>query len=670
MKPPTTTETVVQVPALQLRASVKPESLSAEKRTVDVVFSTGAPVRRMDFWTGETWYESLSMEPAAVRLDRLNRGAPFLDSHNSNGIGKVLGVVVGGTARIVDGEGIATVRFSKRADVEPIWQDVKDGILKNVSVGYMPHRYEVTKATKDAPELRNAVDWEPYEISAVPVPADAGAQVRDAQIQTFPCVLVRTLPAEGTKKESPMDPKDAAAGAATELTEDPEARAAEQPLPSEVDAGADAERTRIMGILSGCEAAKLPMSMARKLIDEKTPLLEAQTRILDMLKRTGRDDAGPRVGPSRVAVVGADPLETVWRGITGALLHRMAPQHFELDDNARQYRTFSLLRTMEECLEQRGVRTRMLSRPDIVERALHTTSDFPNILADAANKTLRAAYAAAPQTWLPISRRIEAPDFKTMNRMQLGEAPALQKVLEHGEFKSGTIGEGKEQFALSTYGRIFGITRQGLINDDLDAFGRVIVAFAQSARNLESDLVWYQILANANMGDGVPLFHATHKNLTGVGTAISVDSLGVARAMLRGQTGLDGVTYLNLTSRYLIVPPSKETIADQYTTQITPALGSSVNPFTGRLTVIAEPRLEGGVVVDGVATAGSSTAWYLSASLDQAIDIIEYAYLAGAEGPDIQTRAGFEIDGVQTRCRHDFAAKVIDFRGLYKNVGA
>src|SRR4030095_10510838 len=102
-----------------------------------------------------------------------------------------------------------------------------------------------------------------------------------------------------------------------------------------------------------------------------------------------------------------------------------------------------------------------------------------------------------------------------------------------------------------------------------------------------------------------------HNNDTSTGTAISVDSLGLARSMLRKQTGLDGVTYLNLPARYLIVPPSKETIADQFTTQITPAQSSNVNPFTGRLTVIAEPRLEGGVVVDGVTTPGSAHAWYI-----------------------------------------------------------
>lgn len=429
------------------------------------------------------------------------------------------------------------------------------------------------------------------------------------------------------------------------------------------------ERERVQGIIRACEAARLPLSTAKKMIDEGTSLLEAQTQVLEQLRGRSADDSGPRPGASGVRITN-DPLQTTWNGIEGALLHRIAPKTFPLDDNARQYRTHSLVRTMEECLEQRGVRTRGLSRSQIVTRALHTTSDFANILDNVTNKTLRNAYEAAPQTWQPISRRIEAPDFKAINRVQLAEAPPLEKVLEHGEFTSGTIAEGKESFRLATYGKWFGLTRQALINDDLDAFGRLVTMFGQSARNLESDVVWSQILANAAMGDLNNLFSTAHGNLAGVGAAISTTSLGSGRAAMRKQTGLDGVTYLNIMARYLIVPPEKETLADQYVSvNLVASQASSVNPFSGRLTVVAEPRLNG-ITLDGTVIAGSAVSWYLAASTDQPIDMIEYAYLSGSDGPEVITRTGFEVDGIQVRCRHDFAAKVIDWRGLYKDPGA
>jgi hypothetical protein len=91
-----------------------------------------------------------------------------------------------------------------------------------------------------------------------------------------------------------------------------------------------------------------------------------------------------------------------------------------------------------------------------------------------------------------------------------------------------------------------------------------------------------------------------------------------------------------------------------------PAATSSVVPQSIRtLAPISEPRLD----------AASETAWYLAASPNQ-IDTIEYAYLEGQQGAYIETRNGFDVDGVEIKCRLDFGAKAIDWRGLYKNPGA
>jgi hypothetical protein len=86
---------------------------------------------------------------------------------------------------------------------------------------------------------------------------------------------------------------------------------------------------------------------------------------------------------------------------------------------------------------------------------------------------------------------------------------------------------------------------------------------------------------------------------------------------------------------------------------------SNINPFAGKLTVVAEPRLD----------ANSTTAWYLAASPDQ-VDIIVLATLEGENGPRVDSRVGFDVDGIEIKISHDVAAKVVDFRGLYKNPGA
>ena len=77
------------------------------------------------------------------------------------------------------------------------------------------------------------------------------------------------------------------------------------------------------------------------------------------------------------------------------------------------------------------------------------------------------------------------------------------------------------------------------------------------------------------------------------------------------------------------------------------------------LAVIAEPRLD---------PASGAVPWFLVAS-PAAIDTIEYAYLEGQEGVALETRMGFDVDGVEVRARLDFGAKAIDWRGLYKNPG-
>lgn len=190
----------VDLSPLSIRATVG--TVDPEARTVDLIFSTGAGVDRMDYWTGKRYREVLSLKPQHVRLDRLNAGGPLLDAHSAYSVGDVLGTVQPGSARIDKGQAVATVRFSKRETVEPIFQDVRDGIIRNVSVGYRVHKFEEDAGTENKIPVRTAVDWEPYEISMVPMPADAGAQVRSGdKSNTNPCVIiVRTTDADRMRR--------------------------------------------------------------------------------------------------------------------------------------------------------------------------------------------------------------------------------------------------------------------------------------------------------------------------------------------------------------------------------------------------------------------------------------------------------------------------------------
>jgi hypothetical protein len=126
---------------------------------------------------------------------------------------------------------------------------------------------------------------------------------------------------------------------------------------------------------------------------------------------------------------------------------------------------------------------------------------------------------------------------------------------------------------------------------------------------------------------------------------------------MRLQKDLDG-ELSGTKPQYLIVPASLETKAEQLLASVNPNQNSQVNPFSGKLQIISEARLD----------AASRISWYLAA--DKAIhDIAELAYLEGAAGPQITTREGFDVDGMEVKIRHHFGMKFIDYRGLFKNAG-
>ncbi|WP_430463615.1 prohead protease/major capsid protein fusion protein [Tabrizicola sp.] len=718
---------------LQMRADVRlmPETVDAEARTVELVWSTGAMVRRRNTWTGKPYDEVLSLEAGHVDLSRLNGGAPLLNTHGAHDLGQVLGVVE--RAWVEAGEagaqGRARVRFSARADVEPIWRDVEAGIIRNVSVGYSVRRFEITEQEGQVPIWR-AVDWQPMELSAVPVGADAAAGFRGGGAPEVFCQLVRATPPEPSQlqtetgqavtdqeKDKTMDeqiktpvargmtepgdafeigrqtrvapehaarpaadPRHAAAeeqptagrAAAAEPTATQEQRRAigasivaeagravvdEAAMRRIAQDAMEGERARISGIQDAARKLGLGEEITADLVRQGVSLDEARGALIDA---AAQNDRAVETRP-HIRMGGQCEVDTRRAAVEAALLHRHDPGRFELTAAARDWRGLSLIEMARDILASEGVRVRGLSRDELATRALHSTSDFPLILSNVTNKTLRAAYETAPRTFAPIARRTTVADFRDVHRLQLGEAPQLEKVNESGEYKRGTLGEAQEKYRIETFGKVIGITRQVLINDDLDAFTRVPALFGTAAATLESDVVWGVITANAAMADGKALFHAGHNNIAATGVKLDVAGLAKARTAMSLQKGLDGKIVLNIRPAFLVVPTSLELEAEQLLAQnIVPAKSTDVVPGSLRsLTVISEPRLDPGT---------GAVPWYLMAS-PAAIDTIEYAYLEGQEGVAMETRMGFDVDGMEIRARLDFGAKAIDWRGLYKNPG-
>lgn len=479
----------LNLPLITREASLRLVRGEGDDMTIDVIWTTGATVqrRRYEGWDDVVEYdEELVVTPGAVRMDRLNAGAPFLDSHRSWGLGSVVGAVLPGTARIEGGQGFARVRLTSAPDAAPIVQRIMDGTVSAVSVGYRVHRYDITKAQGQR-ELWRAVDWEPMEISAVAMPADPGAHIRGADGATgsartetlTPCLLTRAdAPALSPNQTRTTMPE----------TQTPEAEAnvesrAAPITPPAADPSTDAIRTEAnraaAEMLALCERHALGAGFAADLIRRDLSLDAARAAILDKLAEA---DAPVARGSEPVAATarGTGAADAAYRdAMSEALLHRHNPGRAQLTDRAREFRGLTLLELARHALDRRGIATRGMSKMELATEALigrsglHSTSDFPLILANVANKTLRAAYDTTPRTFTAWVRQAVITDFKPVARNQLGGAPDLLRVPESGEFTYGTIGESREVYALVTYGRIVGITRQTLINDDLDAFTRI-----------------------------------------------------------------------------------------------------------------------------------------------------------------------------------------------------
>jgi len=658
------TLTTQHLPALLRAAQIEPTTFNEAARTVDVVFTTGAKVRRFD-WLRERYYdEELIVTPDAVDLARMNAGASVLNTHDQWDLNAVIGVVE--RAWIDGAQGRATVRLSNRPELAGIVADIQGGVIRHISAGYTIQAMEMVP-----PELRTdgdttrwlyrATRWQPAEISFVPVPADAGSGTRAAPTPgTLPCVFT-TRAAAQPQKDPTMD-EIQAGGAAPAPAITPAVPATAAPAPAVQD-------TRAADIADLCARHGVP-TLAAGLIRNDSSVADAGIAVLGELARRDTAAGGHR-NVARIETV-QDEMQVRLAGIEQAILHRVSAAT-KLDDNGRQYRGLSLIEMGRDFLEAHGQNTRGLDRMTLASRMLNFraggpmgTSDFSSLFANVANKRLRSAYDENAGTYAMWARRApNAPDFKNMSVVQLAGAPDLLQTNEAGEFKYGAMTDGGETYAMLTYGRIVSLTRQAIVNDDLRAFERMVTAFGFAARRLENRTVYSQLTANANLADGGALFNATavttaggHANLLTT-SALAIGTLTTGRTSMRLQKGLQSEE-LNLAPAYLIVPAALEQTAYNLTSaNYVPSTKAEINEFRAGGRTAVTP------VVEPVLDANSATSWYLAAANSQ-VDTVEYCYLDGAEGPVIESEVGFETDGVSYKCRLDFTAKAVDYRGLLK----
>lgn len=342
-------------------------------------------------------------------------------------------------------------------------------------------------------------------------------------------------------------------------------------------------------------------------------------------------------------------------GVRQALMARAGFESMERDN---VYNGMTLREYARMALTERGIGVSSYNPMQMVGMALtHSTSDFGNILLDVANKALLQGWEEAAETFEQWTKKGQLSDFKTAHRVGLGGFPSLRQVREGAEYKHVTTKDKGESIALATYGEIFSITRQAIINDDMNQLTDVPMKMGRAAKGTIGDLVYAVLTDNVKLSDGKALFHADHANLSA--GAISVGSLDDARKMMRLQK--EGERFLNIRPAYMLVPVALETLANQ-TIKSASVKGADINsginnPIQNFAEVIAEPRLD----------AKDSNAWYLAAA--KGSDTIEVAYLNGVDTPYIDQQEGFSTDGIATKVRIDAGVSPLDYRGLAKSTG-
>jgi hypothetical protein len=303
-------------------------------------------------------------------------------------------------------------------------------------------------------------------------------------------------------------------------------------------------------------------------------------------------------------------------------------------------------------------------RPAAMNLPGNTSDDFTVLLEGAAQRIVRAAYDTTPDVWSTFCAVGSVSDFRPSARYRLGTFGALDRVNEAGEFKRKNISDGeKGVISAQTKGNVVALTRQAMINDELNAFGTLAANLGRAARlSIEVD-VFALLVLDSGMGptlsDGATLFHASHGNIAGTPAAPSVASFDAARQQMAAHSASG--EYLDLRPAVWLGPTNLGGAARLVN-------GAVYDPdVTGKFQV---PNAVAGLfaqVVDSPRLTG--TAWYALASPDVA-PVFEVVFLNGVEEPFIDTMDTWTIDGIEMKVRLDYGVGAIDYRGAIRNAGA
>lgn len=635
-------------------------AVSDDKRQVELSFSSEQPYSR---WFGT---EILCHDAGCVNLGRMTEVGSLLFHHGRDGsygalpIGRIIDVSLDDAGKRCR----ATVEFDSDEKSDLIYQKVKNGSIKGVSVGYQIDALEEVKTGKTSSNGRFigpccvAVKWTPYEISIEPVPADNSVGIG----RNFEQEDVYMDENEKTTAETT---EGGTAARQTRNTGNPPPIPAAAPaVPDETSLrmeGAQAERERSAAVEALCRTFGIdpePYKSGGNTLDE------VRAAVLEQLAKKNKPV------PAANVEITADEEDRFRSAAVDGMLMRMGFRVPKPADGAEQFRGLSLRSLAAGCLQRSGMEnTATMDDSSMLRAALgydETRSVYtPNsAFASVVNNTLGAVisrgYIETPTTFEKWTGKGSNPNFKTTKRFRLSAAGEMVEVNQNGEFKKDEIMDEGVDTRLKTYGKTFGFTRQTFIDDDLGTVAKAVQAQVRSCKRTINKKVYALLGGDVLYTDKKKLFSVDHGNL-GKSAALGVDSLGELYIMMGKQKDLGGKAFLNITPKYLIIPMTLSMEAFRLLRSASDPLAPNagvVNPVQNLVEIVADAELD----------QYSEKAFYLACS-PMDVDTIEVTYLNGKEEPTLENRIAWDTLGIEYRMYHDFTVSSLDYRGLAKNEG-
>ncbi|HUW30270.1 MAG TPA: HK97 family phage prohead protease, partial [Planctomycetota bacterium] len=637
-----------------------------ETRSFEAVMATDKIATVFDWRSLEFIDETLRIEGATFD-DQL----VLLESHSTLSLDSVLGSVRNirndkgrllGRAQLAEGDEVA----------ERAWNKVKQGHLRDVSIGYRVLEFEDIKPgqtkeiggqkyTADQRTLRITTKFEVKELSLVPIGADANAKIRTQPVGGHPTISRSTetsamneqlrtyLQGLGLRADASVadawafyrglqaDQLTEARGllgddvvpspAAPDPTPPKDKRSEPTPPPPvppkpEVDEAAirKAERERIAAIEELRSTSRVADQIGATIdhcLEHGQTIDQARSAVLI----AERAAVPPPVSQPHYSV-GADQTHQRNRNLHAlGFMQRIGAQTTELlegvrteqdqQELARQGRRFTDMSLLDVCRHaiQIDGGTPPDGRMEVIQRAAVSGGSLSYIFTTSINARLMAGYNEAGDT-SDWCEVTDVANYLTQDRYQLDKMGALAKVPEGGTAEHAHLGDGREQYAIARYGKQLVLDEIAIINDNLDVFTKYPFQMGQAALRLRPDLVYSIILANAALSDSVALFYATtHVNL--LTTALSAAALGasVSAMALQRQNGV----CLNLRASYLIVNPTLEWTAREIISSSELVLTGTTDNVRGSRNVMADLnlqlRVDGRLGAAGVTDPASGTAY-------------------------------------------------------------